>query len=80
MAHERLDPAFVPVLDAAGGALTLAQLRERCDDAWAQPLAEDWAREALDRGLVAARSQADLPLQWTLTGKGRKLARRLRAG
>ena len=80
MAHERLDAAFIPVLENAHGALTLAQLRTRCDDPWAGPLAGDWAREALDRGLVAARAQADLPLAWTLTGKGRRRARALRPG
>lgn len=73
MSHERLDSAFLPVLAEAGTALTTAQVRDRCDDPWAPPLTEQWLGEAFDRGLVNVRRQGDLPVEWKLSPRGRRL-------
>jgi hypothetical protein len=79
VSHERLDAAFLPVLAQAGTSLTAVRLRERCSDPWAPPLTEEWLRGAVERGLVAARRTADLPIEFTLTGKGRRAARSVSA-
>jgi hypothetical protein len=67
---------LLPLLQREGVPLTAAQIRERCSDPWAPPLVEEWLREAFDRGLVNVRRQADLPLEWVLTKKGERAARR----
>jgi hypothetical protein len=72
MAQERHDAVFLPLLSGAGGSLTAARLRERCSDPWAASHTDEWLREALERGLVAARRQADLPVEWSLTKLGER--------
>jgi hypothetical protein len=67
---------LLPLLQREGVPLTAAQIRERCSDPWAPPLVEEWLREAFDRGLVNVRRQADLPLEWVLTKKGERAAKR----
>jgi hypothetical protein len=65
------------LLAREGVPLTAAQVRERCDDAWAPPLVDEWLSEAFDRGLVKARRHADFPIEWKLTAKGERAARRV---
>jgi hypothetical protein len=67
---------LLPLLAREGVPLTAAQIRGRCTDPWAQPLVDDWLREAFDRGLVNVRRQSDLPSEWKLTKKGERAARR----
>ena len=75
-AYDRFDAALLPVL-ADAPSLTAAQLRARCEDPFAEPLVDEWLREAFDRGLVNVRRQADLPSEWRLTWRGRRAARRI---
>jgi hypothetical protein len=63
-------------MEREGVPLTAAQIRDRCSDPWAPPLVDEWLRGAFDRGLVNVRRQADLPVEWRLTRKGRKAATR----
>lgn len=80
MTHERLDTAFLAVLAVAGTPLTAGQVRDRCDDPWAPPLTEHWLREAFDRGLVNVRRQSDLPVEWTISPRGRRRYERAAKG
>jgi len=77
-AHARRDAAFLPLFDR-GVWLTAAQVRERCEDPWALPHAEEWLRDAVARRLLLARRSgaAGLPGEWTITRRGLRARRRL---
>ncbi|MBA2440321.1 MAG: hypothetical protein H0V50_06565, partial [Thermoleophilaceae bacterium] len=64
----RHDAAFLPLFDR-GVWLTVAQVRERCDDPWAPSATEEWLRDATARRLLVARrsSAVDLPGEWAIT-------------